>query len=176
MSFISNEYAKALFEIALDVSKSEDIKKELEYVNDVFQSNEEYSKIFYSPSIKVDEKKSLIEKVFNNVSKYTLHFLFVLMDNNRLNHLCDITLDYEKFLVEYNNKMIFNVTSVVELDHAQLLELTKKLEKKYNKEIIIKNHIDKNILGGLKIAHGNDILDLSVLSKLKSIEKKLTVK
>ena len=48
----------------------------------------------------------------------------------------------------------------------QTSTLKSKLEKMYNKTVIIKHEIDKSIIGGLYVRVGNDVIDGSIKSKL----------
>ena len=49
--------------------------------------------------------------------------------------------------------------------------IDEKLEKKYNKDIILKKIIDPEILGGIYVRIGNDVLDGSVKTRLDDLEK-----
>ena len=62
-----------------------------------------------------------------------------------------------------NNK---EVKSVIEMTDEQTSTLKSKLEKMYNKTVIIKHEIDKSIIGGLYVRVGNDVIDGSIKSKL----------
>lgn len=46
-----------------------------------------------------------------------------------------------------------------------------KLEKKYNKEVILKKEIDPEILGGIYVRIGNDVIDGTVKTRLDDLEK-----
>ena len=52
-----------------------------------------------------------------------------------------------------------------------LLSSVNKLEKKYKKEIILKKIVDPEILGGIYVRIGNDVLDGSVKTRLDDLEK-----
>ena len=45
-----------------------------------------------------------------------------------------------------------------------------KLEKKYNKKIIISTKVDKSVLGGVYVRVGNDVIDGTVKSKLDELK------
>ncbi len=175
MSLVSNEYAKALFEVAIENTKQNEYEKQLEVIKEVFSDNTDYLKIFKTPDIKQDDKKNLLAKALINVDKYILHFLFVLLDNDRIDNFDEIVKDYSMLLSEYKKEIVVDVTTAVNLTDEQIKKLASNLEKKFLKKVVIKNHIDKKIIGGMKISKGNDIIDLSVSKKLKSLEKKIVV-
>jgi len=49
--------------------------------------------------------------------------------------------------------------------------IDEKLEKKYNKDIILKKIIDPEILGGIYVRIGNDIIDGTVKTRLEDLKK-----
>ena len=49
--------------------------------------------------------------------------------------------------------------------------IDEKLEKKYNKDIILKKIIDPEILGGIYVRIGNDVIDGTVRTRLDDLRK-----
>jgi len=59
----------------------------------------------------------------------------------------------------------------VPLEENEYNSLVEKLERKYNKEIILKKEIDPEILGGIYVRIGNDVIDGTVKTRLDNLEK-----
>ena len=59
----------------------------------------------------------------------------------------------------------------VPLEEYEYNSLVEKLEKKYNKDIILKKIIDPEILGGIYVRIGNDIIDGTVKTRLEDLKK-----
>jgi F-type H+-transporting ATPase subunit delta len=79
--------------------------------------------------------------------------------------------EMEKIYLEKNNMILANVKTVIPLLKEEKEELIKKLENKYNKTIILEEELDKNILGGVYVRVGDDVLDGTLSTKLKDIKK-----
>jgi F-type H+-transporting ATPase subunit delta len=67
------------------------------------------------------------------------------------------------------------VKTVVPLFPDERDALTKNLQLKYNKKIILNEEIDKDIIGGVYVRVGNDVIDGTIKSKFEDI-RKMTLK
>jgi len=168
---VSKEYAKAIFEIALENNKEENYLELLKMVLKTLDKNEDFKKILNSPFIPDEEKNNLLNNVFKDFDEDFIHFLFVLIKNHRFNIIVDIKDEYEKLYHENKNVVFVHVTSMEKLSKKQEDIIRKDLEKKYpDANLKIENEIDPNIIGGIKIVVNDESIDLSLrnyLSKLK---------
>jgi F-type H+-transporting ATPase subunit delta len=127
--------------------------------------------LFNSPFISDDEKNNLLNNVFKDIDEDFLHFLFVLIKNQRFNLIEEIKDEFEKLYHENKNVVFVHVTSMEKLSKKQEDIIRKDLEKKYpDANLKIENEIDPDIIGGIKIIVNDESIDLSLrnyLSKLK---------
>lgn len=72
-----------------------------------------------------------------------------------------------------SNQVVAEVTSVIDLDDKQKSRLAAVLEKITGKKVRINVAIDKNIVGGLSIQIGDQIIDGSVTSRLEQARRTL---
>ena len=77
----------------------------------------------------------------------------------------------EKIHLEKLNVLQGIVKTTVPLEENEYNSLVDKLEKKYNKEVILKKEIDPEILGGIYVRIGNDVIDGTVKTRLDDLEK-----
>ena len=77
----------------------------------------------------------------------------------------------EKIHLEKLNVLQGIVKTTVPLEENEYNSLVEKLERKYNKEIILKKEIDPEILGGIYVRIGNDVIDGTVKTRLDNLEK-----
>ncbi len=173
MELISKEYATALFELSLEQQNSEKVMQELSLISNAFNENEEYKKLLSLPTLQKSEKKAIIEKTFTHISEVVKHFIYVLIDNNRLDCVEDIKQSFERLIHEYNKEVVVEVKSAISLSDNEIKKITEVLEKKHKKRIVINNIVDKSLIGGLSFKIGNDVFDSTIASKLKQLEKHL---
>ena len=77
----------------------------------------------------------------------------------------------EKIHLEKLNVLQGIVKTTIPLEENEYNSLVEKLEKKYNKEVILKKEIDPEILGGIYVRIGNDVIDGTVKTRLDDLEK-----
>lgn len=66
------------------------------------------------------------------------------------------------------------ITSAIRLSESELKVLSSQIERIFGRSLVIENVIDKNIIGGVKIQVGDQIIDQTVEGKLQYLKKELT--
>ena len=62
-----------------------------------------------------------------------------------------------------------------EIDQAQLADLVARLEKKTGRKVRARVSVDKSLIGGVKIAIGDKVIDGSARAQLGALETALKV-
>ena len=170
---VSRQYAKALFELTTSQEDKLTDLANLKVLSEVLLK-EEVLKVFKHPTITKDAKKELIEQILKGkVAFVFLSFMMVLIDNDRLESLADITKSYENLLDEYLGRVRVVARTKYPLNSAIKKELLAYLGKYYQKEIILEEIIDENQSNGLLISSGNEIIDLTTTTKLSQLVNNL---
>lgn len=174
--YLDRRYALALYEVAEEKGKVKEYLKELDEVTKLIMNNEAFLSIIKHPHLSTSRKKEMFSDIFKGkISDDILSFLMILLEKNRLLEISGQLEEMNKIYLERNNTLSAHVKTVVPLDNDQKNELIKKLEQKYNKKILLNEEIDKDIIGGVYVRVGNDVIDGTIKSKFEEI-KKITVK
>ena len=97
--------------------------------------------------------------------------LISLLAKNSKLHILEDVLKRCLELKNFNNKEVkVNVTSVTKLDESLVDRLKKIFSKNGKMNVKVINHIDENLLGGLVIKVGSNLIDTSVRTKLNKIK------
>ena len=90
----------------------------------------------------------------------------------KLNHLLpEIVSKLSRFVEE--QKETAYITSAVSLSSEESFRLAEFLKKEFGRALKVQLTIDPQILGGLKIMVGDQMIDQTVVSKLSSIIEKI---
>lgn len=171
---LAKKYAAAMFELAQEENKLKKYGEQLEEIRQLFASQPMLKAYMGNPQIQSAEKKELLNKVFgDDVEKSVRNFMLLLVDKHRITLIEEIVGKYQALSNEAQNIMIAHVTTAVALTKQQEKALTAKLEAITDKHIQLKTHIDKSIIGGIVVKMGDKLIDGSVTSKIKSLEKQL---
>jgi F-type H+-transporting ATPase subunit delta len=174
--YLDRRYALALYEVAEERAKTEEFIKDLSDTLDIINGNEEFLELIKHPKLSTTKKKELFEGIFRGkLDDEVLSFLLLLIEKNRLLNLNGILEEIKKIHLEKNQTLVAIVKTVVPLFPDERDALTKNLQLKYNKKIILNEEIDKDIIGGVYVRVGNDVIDGTIKSKFEDI-RKMTLK
>ncbi|MCR4880614.1 MAG: ATP synthase F1 subunit delta [bacterium] len=171
---LAERYTKALWKIAEENNEIEKMGEELKTISDTISQNPDIIGFFVNPTIKIEDKKDVLENSFENrVDKELYNFLNVLVDKGRMFLLSDIQTLYFQKIAEKQNILDVEVQSVIELDDTMKNLLSEKLKKITGMNINIINTLDADIIGGVVLRFGGNVIDGSVRTQLKRMQKQL---
>jgi F-type H+-transporting ATPase subunit delta len=101
------------------------------------------------------------------------NFVRVLAENGRLNLLPEIRAQFEVLKNEREGVVEAEVQSAFELTEAQVADLVQRLEKKTGRKVRTQVHIDKDLIGGVKVLLGDKVIDGSARAQLAALETAL---
>ena len=117
------------------------------------------------------KKKTFINIFKGNIDEELLSFLLILIEKDRILFLREKLNEMEKIDLERKNTYRGIVKTTEPLSEEQYNNLITKLEKKYNKKIILQQVIDSSILGGIYVRVNNEVMDGTVKLRLEELKK-----
>ncbi len=166
-------YGEAFFELAVEKNKLDIFKKDLDHVEKIFADHKDLLVLLENPNVTKDDKKKVIDQIFVDLDKDSRNLLKVLIDKNRINVFREIKNAYVE---RYNSEkqILTGIVYTTELlSQEELKKLEESLSKKYNKQVELKNEIDKKLIAGLSIAIDGQVIDDSVRAKLDGLRRSL---
>ncbi len=169
-AIVANRYASALYSLAIEENKLEEIKQSLSDVRQAVYSEADFLKILKLPQVTKKDKHEMIKNVFDGrVNKEVFNFLSILIDKNRIGYLKTIDDEFEKLYNEFNKIVKAVVYSAKSLNEAQVKELTETLSKRFKSEVEITNKIDTTLISGIRVEANNQVIDNSIFTKLSNM-------
>ncbi len=101
------------------------------------------------------------------------HFLYVLIDNNRLSDVDEILKSYQALLDQQNQVLRAKVFSNKPLSKTELEGIKVALQTKLNRIALLENVIDPTIVGGIKIAYEGNVVDHTINQFIASLSETL---
>ena len=167
-----HRYAKAFLELAIQNDVVDKVLDDLLLLNTVLKGNKELEILLHQPFVSKTHKKNIMNKILNDkVESITLNLINLLIDKNRDEIIDDIYEKYYELYLDYKKIAVVTVTSAVVIDEQTTNRIIDILRHKIvGKDTIqIKKVIDKNIIGGFKVAYMDYEYDASVVSTLKRL-------
>lgn len=177
---IAQKYSDALVQITKDGEFAgrltyQKISTDLNLVKEILTQSKDLDEFLTNPITSVEDKKEIIDKVFSTeIDGLIINFLKILMDKRRFELFNDILVSYNKSLDDVNNISRIEVTSAVEMTEEAKNKLKEKLEEKLKKNVVFELNINPNIIAGLVIKMGDNVIDMSLKNKLEDLSKNIT--
>lgn len=168
-------YAKAVYSGAQEANTQELIYGNMKSIADTLAGSDDLKIVLESPHIKNEDKRASLHAIFSDVSEITTSLIDILIDNGRIKLLEKVALQYIDLYNEDHGIVVAEVTTAIDLD-ASLEQkiLTKVKELTEAKEVILKQRIDENILGGFIIRVKDIQYDASVSNQLDKVHKEFS--
>jgi F-type H+-transporting ATPase subunit delta len=97
------------------------------------------------------------------------NFVRVLVDNQRLSVLSEISALFDLLKHDHEGVKDAEITSAFALDDTTLKTLVADLERKFGCRIEVSVKVDATLIGGVRIAVGDEVIDASVRGKLAAM-------
>lgn len=168
-----NRYAIALLEIAIEQNKTEEFRKEVKILKNIFQNSPEFCEILCDVNIDLAKKYSMIDKILASVNSDILSFVKVIIKNNRAHYLYKIFKEslyrFDDYLEIQEGKLILSK----EMSEEEKEKIIKSIEKNEGARLELEEVIDPSILGGFIVTLKDNVYDASLKTKLQNLKESL---
>lgn len=168
----ARRHAQAVFQIAFEKKELEKWKAYLEEIAHAIAEPKFFS-MMENPAVHFDDKAVLLKQKLDKISPEALNFTFLLLDKGRLRILPKVISEYNRMLDAHYGIERVQVVTALPLDHKEREEIKKSIESLLNKKVVMDNKVQEDIVGGLVIRIGDKLIDGSIMTKLKTLEKEL---
>ena len=173
---VSKRYALALFNAAESAGEglTEQIQKELSFISNLWEKNSELRAFFEAPQISGEDKKKMLQLALRDkTSELPYQFFLFILSKGRMEQISGISTDYDKLLREKEGLIEAQVITASPLDEELSASLKAKMEKKTRKKVSFTYRIDPEIIGGIRVIVGNQIIDKSIRTELDKLRESL---
>jgi F-type H+-transporting ATPase subunit delta len=97
------------------------------------------------------------------------NFIVLLAENGRIAILPEVSELFEQLKTQHEGVLGAKIASAFAMSDEQLKELVANLETRFKRKIEAKVSIDPELIGGVKVEIGDEVLDTSVRGKLEAM-------
>lgn len=162
---IARPYAEAALEIALEQNALPSWSDALSRLA-VVAGTEVARELIGNPQLSNAQVAALVADAAGQLAPEQKNFVQVLADNERLAVLPEISLLFDRLRNEQEGVLDARIASAYPLDERQVDEVVATLREKYGKQIKATVHVDAELIGGVSIRIGDEVIDASVRGKL----------
>lgn len=172
-STVAERYAGALFDLARESNSVESIEHALDKFVGLLRDSDDLRRFVLSPMFSTADQEQGLSAILKSIGITGLarDFLLVLAKNWRLFAVENVIKTYKSLCAKARGEVEAEVISAVPLTDAQTQDLTDTLRQQLGKTPKLIATVDPKLLGGLIIRVGSQMIDTSLRTKLKNLEK-----
>lgn len=172
LATIARPYAEALFRVAQsgNIAAWSDLVSEMAAV----AALPDVKSFASNPKISDQQvAETFLSLLKSNVTPEAKNFVAMLVENGRLTLLPGIGSQFHALKNAAEGAADAEITSAFELTDAQVKDLVATLEKKFGRKLNPTVKVDSALIGGVRVAVGDEVLDTSVRAKLQKMHAAL---
>mgnify|MGYP001790684350 FL=1 len=172
---VSRPYAEALMSIAQSNNVADKFDSDVRSLLNLIKESEPLQNFFANPFISGEDKKGVISKILSDdTNPIFRNFLMLLVDRRRITLVEDIAQEYLAKLRELNQTVLAEVISAVPLTDEQQQTIKEKVKSMTDaREVELDSTIDSDIIGGVIIKVGSQVVDSSLRGQLRRLSLSL---
>jgi len=172
LATIARPYAEALFK-----ASASELESVAAWVEELGAIAVDAQMMQYADSPKVSDAQvfDLIVGVAKSpLNEPARNFLRTVIENGRLAALAEIAAQFRALKNAQSGSSDATVYSAFALDGAALAELASTLEKRFGRKLNVAVELQPELIGGVRVVVGDEVLDTSVKARLEQMKVALT--
>lgn len=173
---VERVYAQALLELAKESEVLDEIADQMAQVAHLAQQQPDLVRLISTKTISTAQRTQIIENVFKGQVHDLLHRFFQVVNNkNRLDHLQGIAAALANLVDQDRGTVRVDAFVANELDKDRAEQVARRIGQIVNGQVELSQHVQPDLIGGLKVQIGDRMIDGSVAAQLRSIERKIVL-
>ena len=171
----SKSYALALYELAKENSEINKVEDGMYGLKTLLSESFDFKEMILNPTVTKEEKNKVIIKMVDQYSfcQTLKKFLSFLTIKNRLFFLNQIIDSFLNLVSISKGELKAKLLSSKKLSEAELEKIRSELSKDFKSPIKIDYKHEPNLIGGLIIQVGSLMVDTSIKTKLRQLQKNM---
>ena len=171
----ANSYALALYELSKDNSELDKVEQNMKDINKLLNTSFDFKEVILNPTISKEDKTNVISSITNknNFSETAKKFLGFVAIKNRLFFLDQIVENFLNLVLKNKGELKAKLISSKELSTEEQNNIVNELSKNFKSPLNIDYKYDPGLIAGLIIQIGSVMIDTSIKTKLKKLEKNM---
>ena len=171
----SKSYAIALYELSKENSELDRVEDGMRNLKKLLNESVDFKEMILSPAVAKGDKRNVIFEIAdkNNFSGILKKFLGFVAVKNRLFFLAKIIDSFLNLVSNNKGELKTKLISSKKLSIDEQKKIQNELSKDFKSPLNIDYEYNSDLIGGLIIQVGSVMIDTSIKTKLKKLEKNM---
>ena len=172
VSIIANRYATALFELADDQNRLDEVAADLTRLVESIDESQDLQRLVRSPVLNRKDQGKAMTVILDamEVGDLTKNFVGLIAQNRRLFALTDMVKGFLDELARRRGEVTAEVTAARSLSESQIAALQESLQRSLGGKVSISHEVDPTLIGGMVVKVGSRMVDTSLRTQLNKIQ------
>lgn len=171
---VEDIYGLALVEMAEKAGILDATASEVDELAQILANEPQLAKLFASRVLGTNERAGSIERLFKaQLSELVYNFVQTVNRKGRLDKLQGIFKSFSRIVDERNGIVEVDVYVASAMQQDQLESMAQKVGAAIERNVILNQKVDASLIGGLKLRVGDRLIDGSIATQLKILERKI---
>lgn len=172
LATIARPYAEALFK-----ASASDLNGAVSWVSELaaVAANSDLQQFADNPKATNTEVFDVVTGVVKvKLDDHAKNFIRLVIENGRLNALPEIALQFKRLVNARSGSSDATIFSAFPMDAAAVDQVAQTIEKSFARKLNFSVELQPELIGGIRVVVGDEVLDTSVKSRLEQMKVALT--
>ena len=169
-------YTQLLFEAANNDGGQEGVLEvcdQAKVIVAAIRSNADLDSALKDPGFTPEQKAELARNVFADANPALVRVIALMAERGELDYLPRVADGMVERMADELNLVVVDVTTAVELDDHLRDLIKKKASTELGKSIVLRERVDKSMLGGIIMSTKDERIDASLLTQVEKTREAL---
>ena len=168
---LAGRYASALFGLAREERQIDAVGRSLDALSSALADSRDFAELVASPMVSRQDAAKAFAGLAPQLGldPITTNFLGVLARNGRKSELARIIRFFKRIAAEHRGEISAEVVTAHPLKDNQVDTLKAQLKRRAGRDVALDAQVDPEILGGIVIKLGSEMIDASIRTKLNRL-------
>ena len=171
----STSYALALHELSKENAELDKVEIGMKSLKQLLNTSSDFKEMILSPTVSKEDKKNVVLAIANqnNFSETLKKFLGFVAIKNRLFFLNKIIESFLNLVSNNKGELTAKLVTSKKLSTQEQSNIQNELSKDFKSPLNIDFKYDPDLIAGLIMQVGSVMIDTSIKTKLKKLEKNM---
>jgi F-type H+-transporting ATPase subunit delta len=173
LAVVARTYARALFDIAKEHGKLDEIREELDSFVTTISEVPELQALIRNPELDPRAKAEALAAVLQGADEILRNFARLVAEKGRAPMLEEIAREYDALVAAEEHILNVELTTAFELSDGEANAIVKQIEKASGQRVEAERTVDPELIGGVVLKVGSLEVDSSVRGRLERLRREL---
>jgi F-type H+-transporting ATPase subunit delta len=173
VAVVARTYARALFDVAKEQGKLDEIREELHSFVTSIRDVPELRALIRNPELDPPAKADALAAVLQGAEEILRNFARLVAEKGRAQMLEEIAREYDTLVAAEEQILNVELTTAYELSDDEAGSIVKQIEGASGQRVEAERAVDPDLIGGVVLKVGSLEVDSSVRGRLERLRREL---